>query len=178
MCHEGLKLNRCVKMSYSRLFYSDSASFRFRPCATAMIGHAVRAAARPALHTTVAGCSVLHVSSGAFPGRARAAAAPAGGEARRIPCNNAKPLELVGRAACAWREGSRAMSAPRAAERDQVIPFNLADIGEGITGELPAAVPHAIRTGLAAAQVCAESNVSRLCVRACLSLCVSAPLHV
>ena len=112
-----------------------------------MTGHAMRAAVRPALRTTVAGRSMLHGLLGASPGSARAAAAPAGGEARRIPCNNANPFELVGRAACAWREGSRAMSAPRAAERDQVIPFNLADIGEGITGELPAAVPRAVRFG-------------------------------
>ena len=95
----------------------------------------MRAAAGPMLRATVAGLRVPHVSSSPPAAAVVSAAASTGLQARRTSCNSTKPTGFIGRSA---RGVWRAMSGPRAAaaaEGDQIIPFNLADIGEGITGD-------------------------------------------
>ena len=58
--------------------------------------------------------------------------------AHRFARNSGVSRPAVGRAFPAARSGTRDMSGTRVAENGgSVVPFNLADIGEGITGAFP-----------------------------------------
>lgn len=52
----------------------------------------------------------------------------------RFACNKLPPQRMDGRAFPLNAAGKRALSKARAAETDDIVPFKLADIGEGITG--------------------------------------------
>ena len=64
----------------------------------------------------------------------RSPAAPASFLGERFACNNDPSQRTAERASSIRLAGVRCMSGARPEKHGQVVPFNLADIGEGITG--------------------------------------------
>ena len=70
----------------------------------------------------------------------------------RLACNKCLPQRTAGRALPISAADTRALSNAQAAGKDDIVPFKLADIGEGITGnltsELVLCLANAARFGL------------------------------